>query len=63
MRLVRPLVGRGLSVLLIEHNLRVVRSLADRVIVLDHGEQIAEGVPEAVLQDDRVVEAYLGRRR
>ena len=62
-RLVRRLVDRGLTVLLIEHNLRVVRSLADRVIVLDHGEQIAAGIPDAVLQDDRVVEAYLGHRR
>ena len=61
--LVRRLVARGLTVLLIEHNLRVVRSLANRVVVLDHGEQIAEGAPDDVLHDDRVVEAYLGRQR
>ncbi|MDN5854305.1 MAG: ABC transporter ATP-binding protein [Actinomycetia bacterium] len=62
-QLVRGLVEEGLTVLLIEHNLRVVRSLADRVIVLDHGVRIAEGSPDAVLEDPRVVEAYLGRRR
>jgi branched-chain amino acid transport system ATP-binding protein len=61
--LVRKLVEGGLTVLLIEHNLRVVRSLADRVVVLDHGVRIAEGPPAAVLDDPAVVEAYLGRRR
>jgi branched-chain amino acid transport system ATP-binding protein len=46
---------------LIEHKLDVVAMLADRVIVLDHGEKIAEGPPEAVRRDEEVIRAYLGR--
>ena len=61
--LVRGLAEDGLTVLLIEHNLRVVRSLAVRVAVLDHGVRIAEGAPDDVLADAAVVEAYIGRRR
>jgi branched-chain amino acid transport system permease protein len=51
----------GLTILLIEHKLDVVAMLADRLIVLDHGEKIAEGPPEAVRRDEEVIRAYLGR--
>jgi branched-chain amino acid transport system permease protein len=51
----------GLTILLIEHKLNVVNHLADKVIVLDHGEKIAEGTAEEVHQNDEVIRAYLGR--
>jgi branched-chain amino acid transport system permease protein len=59
--LVRELRDRGLAILLVEHNLRLVRAVADEVLVLDAGRTIARGSPEAVAGDPAVREAYLGR--
>jgi branched-chain amino acid transport system permease protein len=58
---IKSLNREGLTILLIEHKLDVVAMLADEVIVLDHGEKIAEGKPDAVRRDKAVIGAYLGR--
>jgi branched-chain amino acid transport system permease protein len=58
---IKSLNERGLSIVLIEHKLDVVVNLAERVVVLDHGEKIAEGTPDVVRRDEEVIRAYLGR--
>jgi branched-chain amino acid transport system ATP-binding protein len=60
--LIRAIAARGITILLIEHLMKVVLNVCGRVAVLHHGELIAAGAPREVIADPRVVQAYLGRR-
>ena len=60
MSLVRKIIASGITVFLIEHDMKVVMGVSRRIAVLDHGEKIAEGTPEEVRANRRVIEAYLG---
>ncbi|MFV2082512.1 MAG: ABC transporter ATP-binding protein, partial [bacterium] len=59
-KLVGKIRENGISILLIEHDMKVIMKISERILVLDHGRKIAEGNPEAIRNDPRVVEAYLG---
>ena len=60
-RRIRPLRQRGIAVVVIDHNMRFISDLCDRVLVMGQGRELARGLPQEVLRNEAVIEAYLGK--
>lgn len=58
--LIRAVNRKGVTVIIIEHNMKAIMALAHRIVVLDHGKKIGDGTPETVCRNEQVIEAYLG---
>lgn len=63
MELVGTIRNRGITVIMIEHVMKAIMNVCDRIMVLHHGEKIAEGTPQQIATSDRVIEVYLGEKR
>lgn len=59
--LIRQIRDRGITIILVEHDMKAVMDLCDRIIVLNFGQKIAEGPPEEIAENNLVIEAYLGK--
>ena len=62
-KVIKRLQQQGITIILVEHDMKLVMEISDQILVLDHGKQIAIGRPEMIRNDERVVRAYLGKRR
>ena len=60
---IRDLKSLGITIFLVEHDMNLVMKVADEIIVIDHGKKLAQGTPQAIRNDPRVISAYLGDRK